>query len=213
MVNWGGQVFRDGVRSYMEGVIQFNDYIWGLVIYVFWFVVVLVIIEVYFRVGGCRFEGGGILLEFVWTLLPIIILIFIAYPSLVLLYINEISSELDIIVGVVGHQWYWEYTFLGNRVDSYLLGGSDYRILGVDNRLIVPIFSLVGLVGTSRDVIHSWAIPSLGVKIDCIPGRLNMVLIEVSGCGVFYGQCSELCGVIHSYIPIVIETIKLRDFM
>nr|YP_007183132.1 cytochrome c oxidase subunit II [Echinorhynchus truttae]CCA94463.1 cytochrome oxidase Subunit 2 [Echinorhynchus truttae] len=215
MLNWGGAGMSDGFSSYMEGVVQFNDYIMSLVLFVFWFVVVLVVLEVSWGLGGDR-EGGGVtVLEFIWTLLPVMLLVFMAYPSLVLLYISEVALEADFSVSVVGHQWYWEYGVKGGSEDSYMsqVVAGDFRLLGVDNRLVLPAFSNVWVGATSSDVIHSWAIPSLGVKIDCIPGRLNYLLLEVLGSGVFYGQCSELCGVMHSFMPIVIEVISVVDYV
>lgn len=144
-----------------------------------------------------------------------LVLVLIAYPSLVLLYIGESFREYMYQVVVVGRQWYWDYIVSGERVRSYIerrvLRG--YRVLDVDNRLVFPAFVNVEVLCTSGDVIHSWAVPRFGVKVDCIPGRLNRVGIEVLGRGVYYGQCSELCGVIHRFMPIVVEVLPVRGLI
>nr|AMK47823.1 cytochrome c oxidase subunit 2 [Centrorhynchus aluconis] len=208
MVRWGQVGLSDGFSMFMEGLIQFNDYVTSLSLFIFWFVVILVILECWGKgYGGDRDVGGVFVLEFVWTLLPMILLVFMAYPSLVLLYMSEVGSSSDVSVMVVGHQWYWEYEGAGCAEDSYMDSGLGYRLLDVDNRLVLPSFQMVGVGVTSADVIHSWAVPSLGVKMDCIPGRVNQLMLEVLGAGVFYGQCSELCGVMHSFMPIVVEAV------
>nr|WKY96619.1 cytochrome c oxidase subunit 2 [Longicollum sp. (in: thorny-headed worms)] len=215
MVKWGGMSLSDGLSVFQEGVIQFNDYIVAVGMFVFWFVVVLVVMEVVGGVGGARDAEGGLALEAVWTLLPMVVLVLMAYPSLVLLYVGESFSEYIYQVVVVGRQWYWDYAVAGEVVSSYMegVGSGGYRVLDVDNRLMIPAFVSVELLCTSGDVIHSWAVPGLGVKVDCIPGRLNRVGVEILGSGVYYGQCSELCGVLHSFMPIVVEAIPVGEVL
>nr|QDM37031.1 cytochrome c oxidase subunit 2 [Centrorhynchus milvus] len=210
MVRWGGGGMSDALSMFMEGLVQFNDYVVSLSLFIFWFVVVLVVLECMGGgYGGDRDVGGVFVLEFVWTLLPMILLVFMAYPSLVLLYMSEVGSDCGLSVMVVGHQWYWEYGVGEDYFDSYKSEeGVGYRLLDVDNRLVLPSFEMVWVGLTSEDVVHSWAVPSLGVKVDCVPGRVNELLLEVLGCGVFYGQCSELCGVMHSFMPIVVEVVS-----
>nr|AFJ14733.1 cytochrome c oxidase subunit II [Pomphorhynchus tereticollis]AFJ14769.1 cytochrome c oxidase subunit II [Pomphorhynchus tereticollis] len=215
MLKWGEVGLSDGVSVFEEGVVQFNDYIMVMSLFVFWFVMLLVLVEVVLKTGGDREGGGGLILEAVWTLLPMLVLVFMAYPSLVLLYVGESFSGYSYQVLVVGRQWYWDYVVNGAVDCSYMVGegGSGYRVLDVDNRLVVPAFMGVEVLCTSGDVIHSWAVPSLGVKVDCVPGRLNRVELEILGGGVFYGQCSELCGVMHSFMPIVVEVIPASALM
>lgn len=164
----------------------------------------------------------GNLLEIVWTVLPIIILFDIALPSLKILYFMENIQLFIYTVKTVGHQWYWRYEFLikekALKFDSYILRTRDlivdrFRLLDVDNRLVLPTRFSIRNVVTSLDVIHSWAIPSLGVKIDAIPGRLNQVPLCGERSGVFYGQCSEICGMNHRFIPIVVELTCLKNFL
>jgi len=161
------------------------------------------------------------LLEITWTILPIIILIFIAIPSINLLYYLESPLKNDINMNynimVIGHQWYWSYEFLQNNeslkaysFDSYLLNIDDIvlnygiRLLDVDYPLIVPTNVRLNLYITSSDVLHSWAVPSLGVKVDAVPGRLSLTTVTINNRGIFYGQCSEICGIGHGFMPIKI---------
>nr|AFJ14661.1 cytochrome c oxidase subunit II [Pomphorhynchus laevis] len=215
MLKWGEVGLSDGISVFQEGVVQFNDYIMVMSLFVFWFVMLLILVEVVLKVGGDREGGGGLLLEAVWTLLPMLVLVFMAYPSLVLLYVGESFSEYSYQVLVIGRQWYWDYVVNGGVDSSYMVADSsiEYRVLDVDNRLVLPAFTGVEILCTSGDVIHSWAVPSLGIKVDCVPGRLNRVDLEVLGGGVFYGQCSELCGVMHSFMPIVKKVLPLGVMM
>ncbi len=161
-------------------------------------------------------------LETIWTILPAIILIFLAFPSLRLLYlIDEIPSP-QLSIKAVGHQWYWRYEyFLRDQkvlIDSFIkkfstLEEGDFRLLEVDHRALVPVSTETQLLITSTDVIHSWAVPSLGVKVDAIPGRQNQVGFSATHYGVFYGQCSEICGADHSFIPIALEVVTPSHFL
>nr|YP_009241151.1 cytochrome c oxidase subunit II [Plagiorhynchus transversus]AMK97084.1 cytochrome c oxidase subunit 2 [Plagiorhynchus transversus] len=217
MIHWGLSSMADGISMFMEGVIQFNDYVMSLSGFIFWFVVILVILECLGGAKGGEREAGGVfVLEFVWTFLPMLLLVFMAYPSMLLLYMSDVSEEADLFISVVGHQWFWEYKSLGgggemSYMEDFKEGG--YRLLDVDNRLTLPLMGSLVLNLTSEDVIHSWAVPSLGVKMDCVPGRLNQLGVEVVTPGVYYGQCSELCGILHSFMPIVVEVVGEEDFM
>lgn len=166
------------------------------------------------------------LIELIWTIIPTVILLFIAVPSFTLLYaIDELHSPL-ITVKAVGNQWYWTYEFndynanpeeLNIEFDSYMVLEDDlvmgaYRLLEVDERLILPERTSIRVLVTSLDVIHSWAIPSLGIKMDACPGRLNQVGLYIRRRGVYYGQCSELCGVNHAFMPIVIEAVSFSNY-
>ncbi len=162
-------------------------------------------------------------LEVTWTILPICILILIAIPSFALLYLFEEDIEPELTVKAIGHQWYWtyEYSDFSNgelKFDSYILAEDDLflgglRLLEVDRRLILPAHTHIRLLATSADVLHSWAVPSLGTKIDCCPGRLNQVHIYIFREGSFYGQCSEICGINHGFIPIVVDSVNPQKFL
>nr|QOJ44952.1 cytochrome c oxidase subunit II [Allobates tinae] len=160
-------------------------------------------------------------IEMVWTIMPAVILIVIALPSLRILYLMDEVSNPDMTVKTIGHQWYWSYEysdFVNLNFDSYMtpskdLGLGQFRLLEVDNRMITPIGMATRTIITAEDVLHSWAIPALGVKIDAIPGRLNQTSFLISRPGVYYGQCSEICGANHSFMPIVIESVPMKEFL
>jgi len=160
-------------------------------------------------------------IEFTWTIIPAIILLFLATPSLRLLYLIEESISPSLSIKATGHQWYWNYEYTDFQninfnsliLNSKLLKLGEPRLLEVDNRIIIPIETEVRLLVTASDVIHSWTIPSLGVKIDAIPGRLNQLSIYINRRGIFYGQCSEICGINHSFIPIVLESVNIKSFI
>jgi len=159
-------------------------------------------------------------LEFIWTVIPGVILIFLGVPSLKLLYETENLRNNDLSVKVVGHQWYWSYElsdFNNVEFDSYIVQETDlekgiFRLLEVDNRLVLPINVSIRFLITAADVLHSWAIPSIRLKIDATPGRLNQIFTNFINAGLFYGQCSEICGRNHRFIPIVIESTSLLLF-
>ena len=168
-----------------------------------------------------KFTMDSHVLETVWTVVPIVILLFMAFPSLYLLYLIEDVSNPSVTVKVVGHQWYWEYQYSNSRsqlgFDSYIVHESAssplFYGLDVDNRLVLPTLSTVLFLITSADVIHSWTVPTLGVKTDAIPGRLNYLSTSVPFSGVYYGQCSEICGSNHRFMPIVVEFVPANRFV
>nr|ANY30379.1 cytochrome oxidase subunit 2 [Halophila decipiens] len=168
----------------------------------------------------------GTTIEILWTLFPSIILMFIALPSFALLYsMDEVVVDPAVTIKAVGHQWYWTYEYSDynssdeNSIvfDSYMIQEDDLevgqlRLLEVDNRVVVPEQSHIRMIITSADVLHSWAVPSLGVKCDAVPGRLNQTSFFIQREGVYYGQCSEICGTNHALMPIVVEAVSLKDY-
>jgi len=168
-----------------------------------------------------RYLLEGQIIEIIWTILPAITLIFIAIPSLRLIYVLDEVNRPAITIKAVGHQWYWSYEysdFKNIEFDSYIIPSEDmkpynFRLLDVDNRTTIPFNSQVRILITSADVIHSWTIPRMGVKIDATPGRLNQVRFLTNRTGLFYGQCSEICGANHRFIPIVLERISPKQFI
>ncbi|MEK6745753.1 MAG: cytochrome c oxidase subunit II [Pseudomonadota bacterium] len=159
-------------------------------------------------------------LEIIWTTIPILILVAIAIPSLRLHYFMERSVDAEMTLKVVGHQWYWHYEYPDNggiNFDSYMLKdkdlkSGDHRLLAVDNRLVVPVDTKIRVLITGADVIHAFAVPAFGIKRDAIPGRLNDTWFKATKIGTFYGQCSELCGVGHGFMPIVVDVVSKEDF-
>jgi heme/copper-type cytochrome/quinol oxidase subunit 2 len=162
------------------------------------------------------------LLEVIWTLIPCIILLVIAIPSFSLLYVIEDLNIIECTLKVIGNQWYWSYEFpchlFEKKIDSVMISESDLlegslRLLEVDHRIILPIEKQLRLFITATDVLHSFAIPSLGVKIDACPGRLNQIALFIKRRGIYYGQCSEICGINHAFMPIVLEALDEQDFL
>lgn len=214
--------FQDAASPAMEKILFFHEEVMCLltliIIFVLWIIIKALTTEYYHKY---LFEG--VLIEVIWTLFPAGVLIFIALPSLKLLYLMDEVINPSLTVKVVGHQWYWsyEYSDYGTETiefDSYMIPTSDLkkgdlRLLDVDNRLIVPIQTVVRVLVTGGDVLHSFAVPSLSVKIDAVPGRLNQTSFYLKRPGVFYGQCSEICGANHSFMPIVVEGVSLEKYM
>ena len=161
------------------------------------------------------------LLEVVWTGVPVIILVLIAIPSFRLLYFEADIPKPDLTVQVIGRQWYWTYAFPkdgGFQYDSNMLtdaaakAAGEPRLLGVDNPLVVPVNKVVEVETTASDVIHSWAVPAFGVKMDAIPGRLNKTWFKATKPGTYYGQCSELCGANHAFMPIEVKVVSEAEY-
>jgi cytochrome c oxidase subunit 2 len=160
------------------------------------------------------------MLEIVWTTVPVLILVAIAVPSLRLLYFEEITPEADLTIKAIGHQWYWSYeypdnggfTFDANMVPDEDLTDDQLRLLTTDNEVVLPVGKVVRVLVTSEDVIHSWAMPPMGVKMDAVPGRINEVWLEIEEPGTYYGQCSELCGVLHGFMPIMVRGVEESEF-
>jgi len=159
-------------------------------------------------------------LEVAWTVLPVVILVVIAVPSFKVLYYMDKTENADMTLKVIGHQWYWEYQYPDHEdltFSSYMVPDEDiqpgqHRLLEVDNRIVLPVDSNIRIIITAGDVLHSWAMPSLGIKKDAIPGRLNETWARIDREGVYYGQCSEICGTNHGYMPIAIEAVSKERF-
>ncbi len=152
-------------------------------------------------------------LEVFWTVVPALLLVTIAYPSFSLLYALDDLTVPSLTIKIIGHQWYWSYEYNSFKTnfsfDSYILNSSDYgsgqlRLLETDNRLLLPIKTHIRLLITSADVLHSWTIPSFGIKVDACPGRLNQATLFIKRPGLYFGQCSEICGINHGFMPIVV---------
>nr|QAU54030.1 cytochrome oxidase subunit 2 [Distolasterias nipon] len=219
MANWTQLGLQDASSPLMEELIYFHDY--TLII------LTLITILVFYGLASLivssntnRFFLEGQSLETIWTIIPAIILIFIALPSLQLLYLIDEVNNPFLTIKAIGHQWYWSYEYADYRdleFDSYMIPTNDLlignpRLLEVDNRLTLPSQTPIRVLVTSSDVLHSWTVPSLGIKMDAVPGRLNQVNFFISRCGLFYGQCSEICGANHSFMPIVIESVNFSSF-
>lgn len=157
-------------------------------------------------------------LERVWTVAPFFLLLFVVVPSLSSLYILDRCLFCGITIRIIGHQWYWSYFYKDLKdyfFNSYMISSEEraIRLLDVDNRLVIPSFLPVRFLVSSSDVIHSWTIPSFGVKIDAVPGRINQFCFSSKRRGIFFGQCSEICGANHRFMPIVLESVSFDKFI
>lgn len=216
MITWNGIFFHSPSSFLIELIISIHDY------------VMLFLVSIFFMVSFglvARFFAGEFNLDFsenhqletIWTLIPFFLLIFIVIPSLNSLYILDTCLFCGLRIRIIGHQWYWRYfykDFSSKLFDSYIVSSERraLRLLEVDNCLVIPTFIPVRFIVTSADVIHSWTIPSFGVKIDAVPGRINQFCFSRKRSGIFFGQCSEICGANHRFMPIVIESLKFKDY-
>nr|ATL63081.1 cytochrome c oxidase subunit 2 [Cassida circumdata] len=215
MNTWSNIKLQDSSSPIMEQLSFFHDH--TLLILT---IITILVGQLMFNITKNKFSNRMLLegqtIEIIWTILPAMTLIFIAIPSLRLIYIMDEINNPTISIKTIGHQWYWSYEysdFKNIEFDSYMVPSNElmsfnFRLIDVDNRMIIPFKSQIRLMITSMDVIHSWTIPSIGVKMDATPGRLNQSSFTVNRPGLLYGQCSEICGANHSFMPIVIESIS-----
>jgi len=222
--------FQDPATPVMQGIINLHHDIMFFVVGILAFVTWMLVRTLWlFR----EREGHvptkiihGTVIEIAWTVTPSLILLAIAVPSFALLYSMDENVDPALTLKAIGHQWYWTYEYSDYSAsddesivfDSYMVAEDDLekgqlRLLEVDNRVVVPVHTHIRVLLTSADVLHSWAVPSLGVKCDAIPGRLNQTGFYLLREGVFYGQCSELCGVNHGFMPIVVEGVTLDQYV
>nr|QTC08229.1 cytochrome c oxidase subunit II [Nigronia serricornis] len=220
MATWSNLNLQDSASPLMEQLTFFHDHTL-LILIMITILVGYLMSTLFFNKFTNRLLLEGQTIEIIWTILPAITLIFIALPSLRLLYLLDEISDPSITLKSIGHQWYWSYEysdFSDVEFDSYMIPSNEmnmngFRLLDVDNRIILPMLSQIRILVTAADVLHSWTIPALGVKIDATPGRLNQASFFINRPGLFYGQCSEICGANHSFMPIVIESIPTTKFI
>ncbi len=216
--------FQRASSPIMEEIEVFHDFLLiitsCIVLFVF---MLLVYVCIRFRAKANPVPATfshNILIEVIWTVIPIVILVIIAVPSFRILKVQEDPPPAELTIKVAGYQWYWNYTYPDHdnvSFDSYMISDENLkegqkRLLEVDNRMVVPEGTVIKFLVTGADVIHSFAIPSLGIKIDGVPGRINETWTKIPKKGVYYGQCSELCGVNHGFMPIAIEVVGKEEF-
>lgn len=220
MSHWRQLSLQDAATPIITMLIRFHDHAILVIIIVLTFVAyALLSLTINKYTSRNTYEAQAV--EAIWTILPAFILLFLALPSLQLLYLTDEIVKPGVTVKAIGHQWYWryEYTdFCNIEFDSYIVNTEDlsegqFRLLEVDNRVVLPINIEVRLLVSAADVIHSWTVPALGVKADAIPGRLNQIRFILQRPGVFYGQCSEICGANHRFMPIAIESVNTERFI
>nr|QJD07235.1 cytochrome c oxidase subunit II [Choroterpides apiculata (nomen nudum)] len=220
MATWANLGFQDSNSPLMEQLTFFHDHTLMILVMITTLVGYL-LFSLFFNTYTHRYLLEGQTIEIIWTILPAIILIFIALPSLRLLYLLDEISEPSLTLKTVGHQWYWSYEysdFYKIEFDAYMtptneLPHSQFRLLEVDNHTVLPMNTQIRILVSAADVLHSWTVPTMGVKVDATPGRLNQTNFLSNRSGLFYGQCSEICGANHSFMPIVIETVPTSYFI
>nr|YP_009487552.1 cytochrome c oxidase subunit II [Anopheles medialis]AWB98097.1 cytochrome c oxidase subunit 2 [Anopheles medialis] len=220
MATWANLGLQDSSSPLMEQLNFFHDHTL-LILTMITILVGYIMGMLLFNKFTNRYLLHGQTIEIIWTVLPAIILMFIAFPSLRLLYLMDEINTPSITLKSVGHQWYWSYEysdFLNLEFDSYMIPTNEletnsFRLLDVDNRVVLPMNNQIRILVTATDVLHSWTVPSLGVKVDATPGRLNQINFLINRPGLFFGQCSEICGANHSFMPIVIESIPMNFFI
>nr|YP_006303447.1 cytochrome c oxidase subunit II [Pseudomyxus capensis]AEK53122.1 cytochrome c oxidase subunit II [Pseudomyxus capensis] len=211
--------FQDAASPLMEELLHFHDHALMIIFLISTFVLYIILAMVTTKLTN-SFLLDSQEIEVIWTVLPALILILIALPSLRILYLMDEINDPHLTIKAMGHQWYWSYEYTDYEdlgFDSYMVPTQDltpgqFRLLETDYRMVIPVDSPIRVLISAEDVLHSWAVPSLGVKMDAVPGRLNQVAFVASRPGVFYGQCSEICGANHSFMPIVVEAVPLAHF-
>lgn len=219
IITWSNLNFQNSNSPLIEQLIFFHDHS-ILILILITNLVRYIIVSIVYNNYNNYYLLSGQTIEIIWTIIPGIILLFIAFPSLKLLYLLEETNKPILTIKSIGHQWYWKYEYSNFNLefDSYIINtneinNNNFRLLDTDNRIIVPFNQIIRILITAADVLHSWTIPSLGIKVDATPGRLNQLNFLINRSRVFFGQCSEICGANHSFIPITIERISLKYFL
>nr|YP_001798482.1 cytochrome c oxidase subunit II [Orchesella villosa]ABS57580.1 cytochrome c oxidase subunit II [Orchesella villosa]CAA65040.1 Cytochrome oxidase II [Orchesella villosa] len=212
--------FQNGASPLMEQLIFFHDHSMTILI----LIITIVSFNLFSTCTNSNIDQHMLEsqpLELFWTIIPSFILIFIGLPSIRLLYLLDEVYQPSITIKTMGHQWYWSYEysdFMNLEFDSYMIPSTDltnesFRLLDVDNRTVIPYHTQIRTLISAADVLHSWTVPALGVKADAVPGRLNQVNFYSNRPGLFFGQCSEICGANHSFMPISIESVPPYIFI
>jgi len=216
--------FQDAASETMRDIVNFHDKLLLPII------VAISVFVLFLMAYACiRFRASrnpnpstrthNVAIEVLWTLIPCLILIVIAVPSFKTLYSQDRIPKADVTIKAVGYQWYWGYEYPDENIifDSYMVETKDLkagqpRLLAVDNVVVVPVNKVVKVLITANDVLHAWALPSFGVKRDAVPGRINETWFKAERVGTFYGQCSELCGIKHAFMPIEVRVVSEEDY-
>nr|AGN71259.1 cytochrome c oxidase subunit II [Amnirana albolabris] len=211
--------FQNAASPIMEELLHFHDHALMAALLISMLVLYIITVLMTTKLSNTNTIDAQEI-EMVWTIMPAIILIVIALPSLRILYLMDEMGNPDMTIKTIGHQWYWSYEysdFTDLSFDSYMIPTKDlepgnFRLLEVDNRMVSPAGAAMRVLVAAEDVLHSWAVPALGTKSDAIPGRLNQISLLITHPGIYYGQCSEICGANHSFMPIVVEALPIKNF-
>lgn len=203
----------------MDNIVWFHNFLFVLITLITLFVLaLLVVVVVKFNARANPVPSRtthNTLIEVAWTLVPVLILVGISVPSFRLLFLELDIPKADLTIKATGKQWYWSYAYPDNgkfEFDSLMAQDKQPRLLGVDNEMVVPVNKVIRVQTTGADVIHAFAVPAFGVKIDAIPGRLNETWFKATKTGMYYGQCSELCGKDHAFMPIAVRVVSDQEF-
>nr|YP_010583079.1 cytochrome c oxidase subunit II [Hiratettix distanti]YP_010583093.1 cytochrome c oxidase subunit II [Hiratettix malaisei]UGN61525.1 cytochrome c oxidase subunit II [Hiratettix distanti]UGN61539.1 cytochrome c oxidase subunit II [Hiratettix malaisei] len=219
MSTWSNLNFQNANSPMMEQLIMFHDHTM-MIILMITITVGYMMFMMMIKSFNNKFMLESQSIELIWTIIPAVLLIFIALPSLKILYMMEETKNPMISIKTIGHQWYWSYEYSDFKkieFDSYMkiYEGNEhnqFRLLETDNKIIIPKMIQTRMLMTSSDVIHSWTIPVLGIKVDASPGRINQGNMMIQRPGLFFGQCSEICGANHSFMPIMLEVVNMNSF-
>ena len=217
--------FSEPATELMSDVISFHSYILMPIITGISVLVLALLLYIVYRYNSNRNHTASMtthntLIEVLWTVIPVILLIIIAIPSFRILYTAETIPKADLTIKAIGNQWYWSYeypdyddfSFDANMLQDNELSDPSLRLLETDTQIVVPVNKVVKLLITSNDVLHAWTIPAFAVKKDAVPGRLNETWFKAEKIGTYYGQCSELCGIKHAFMPITVRVVSEQDY-
>nr|WNH37104.1 cytochrome c oxidase subunit II [Sphagemacrurus grenadae] len=212
--------FQDAASPLMEELLYFHDHTLMVVFLISTYVLYIITVMITTSLTN-TLSSDSEEMEIIWTLLPALVLILVALPSLRILYLMDEIDNPHLTIKALGHQWYWSYEYADFddlEFDAYMILTQDllpgeFRLLETDSRVVIPFDSPIRMLVSAEDVLHSWTVPALGLKMDAVPGRLNQLTFMGARPGVFYGQCSEICGANHSFMPIVLEIVPLKDFI
>jgi len=215
MPNWLALSFQDSISPSIEHILFFHDH--AIIILILITILTLhLVASLIIRKKFNKFVIEGQEIETIWTILPALLLIFIALPSLKTLYLIEDTKTPGITIKVSGHQWYWSYEYTSLNLletENFIERSNRLRLLKTSEMLSLPVNTLIRTLVTSADVIHSWTIPSMGTKVDALPGRLNQIFLFSKRIGLYTGQCSEICGTNHSFMPILALISSPKEFV
>ncbi len=216
--------FQDAASSSMREIVNFHDKLLLPIIIAISVFVLFLMVYACIRFRASRNPNPSttthnVAVEVLWTLIPCLILIVMAVPSFKILYKQDTIPKADVTVKAIGYQWYWGYEYPDENIifDSYMIETKDLkkdqpRLLAVDNEVVVPVNKVVKVLITANDVLHAWALPSFGVKRDAVPGRINETWFRAEKVGTYYGQCSELCGIKHAFMPITVRVVTDEEY-
>ena len=216
--------FQEAASSTMRDIVNFHDKILLPIIIAISVFVLFLMVYACIRFRASRNPNPSttthnVAVEVLWTLIPCLILIVMAVPSFKILYKQDTIPKADVTVKAIGYQWYWGYEYPDENIifESYMIEDKDLkenqpRLLAVDNEVVVPVNKVVKVLITANDVLHAWALPSFGVKRDAVPGRINETWFKAEKVGTYYGQCSELCGIKHAFMPITVRVVSEEDY-